>query len=68
MHYLPGVSHMFQFFSQSCDVIELLIDWEHVARALPLYLTKERQLDAYWQILCQANAGRVLDCEKRFSL
>lgn len=52
--YLPGVTHMFQLFSQSCNVIELLIDWENIAgaRSPTQYLTGEKQLDVCWQTLC----------------
>lgn len=58
--YSARVSHMYQLFRQSCDVIELLSDWEFVASARSRfpYITGEKQLDAYWQTLC---AGHLPD-------
>jgi len=45
---------MFQLFSQSCNVIELLTYWKNIAgtRSPTQYLTGEKQLDVYWQTLC----------------
>lgn len=45
---------MLELFSQSCDLIELLIDWEEIvaARSKSRYVTGEKRLDAYWQTLC----------------
>jgi hypothetical protein len=52
--YRKESSHMFELFSQSCDLIELLVDWEEVAaaRSRDKYITGESRIDAYWQTLC----------------
>jgi hypothetical protein len=52
--YREEISHMFGLFIQSCDLIQLLADWEEVvaARSRDKYITGESRIDAYWQTLC----------------
>jgi len=53
-HCPEGPSHLLELFSHSCDLIELLIDWEEIvaAHSKSRYVTGEKRLDAYWQTLC----------------
>jgi Heterokaryon incompatibility protein (HET) len=66
-HCRKVTSHLLELFSQSCDLIELLIDWEDIvaARSRSRYVTGEKRLDAYWQTLCAGYMPEGLESAKR---
>jgi hypothetical protein len=65
--YREGVSHMAQLFRQSCEMIELLITWQKVARvrSRDRYATGEKRLDAYWQTVCAGYMPEGYNCARK---